>query len=95
MDKIAFKDVIAEHLNRYQLIKVVGTEDQYDLVPVYGTVSQEGTPVRALELQSRTTSLLRVFLRATEAAGSALPSQAPTMRRRNSSRASWTRPAER
>lgn len=50
MDKIAFKDVIAEHLNRYQLIKVVGTEDQYDLVPVYGTVSQEGTPVRALEL---------------------------------------------
>ena len=50
MDKIAFKDVVAEHLNRYQLIKVAGTEDQYDLVPVYGTVSQEGTPVRALEL---------------------------------------------
>jgi len=50
MDKIIFKDVAAEHLNRYQLIKVTGTEDQYDLIPVYGTVSQEGTPVRALEL---------------------------------------------
>ena len=50
MNKINFQDIQAQHLNRYQLIKVSGTDDQYDLVPVRGAVTQEGTPIRALEL---------------------------------------------
>ena len=50
MDKINFQDIQAQYLNRYQLVKVDGTEDQYDLIPVRGAVTQEGTPIRALEL---------------------------------------------
>ena len=50
MDKINFQDIQAQYLNRYQLVKVDGTEDQYDLIPVRGAVTQEGTQIRALEL---------------------------------------------
>lgn len=50
MDKINFQDIQAQYLNRYQLVKVDGTEDQYDLIPVRGAVTQGGTPLRALEL---------------------------------------------
>ena len=50
MDKITFQDIQAEHVNRYQLVPVPGTTDQYDVVPVRGTVTAQGTPVRAQEL---------------------------------------------
>lgn len=50
MDKINFQDIQAEHINRYQLVPVPGTTDQFDVVPVRGSVTNEGTPVRALEL---------------------------------------------
>ena len=50
MNKINFQDIQAQHLNRYRLVKVDGTADEYDLTPVRGAVTQEGTPIRALEL---------------------------------------------
>ena len=50
LDKINFQDIQAEHINRYQLVPVPGTTDQFDIIPVRGTVTVEGTPVRALEL---------------------------------------------
>lgn len=50
MDKVVFKDIQAEHINRYRLIPVTGCESVYDITPERGVVSQEGTPVRAKEL---------------------------------------------
>lgn len=50
LDKINFQDIQAEHVNRYKFVPVPGTTDEFDVVPVRGTVTNEGTPVRALEL---------------------------------------------
>lgn len=49
------KDHIWEHNNRYRLIKVDGQQDQYDLIPVPGTVYEVGTPInKATMLQDST-----------------------------------------
>lgn len=50
MDKVVFKDIQAEHINRYQLIPVDGQDGIYDIVPIRGNVTEEGTPIRAAEL---------------------------------------------
>lgn len=44
------KDHIWEHNNRYRLVKVEGQQDQYDLIPVPGTVYQVGTPINKATL---------------------------------------------
>lgn len=50
MIKINFKDLAASYINRYKLTQVSGTTDTYDISPVRGTVTEQGTPVRAKEM---------------------------------------------
>ena len=50
MDKILFQDIQAAYVNRYQFFPVPGTTDQFDVLPIRGAVTVQGTPVRALEL---------------------------------------------
>lgn len=49
------KDHIWEHNNRYRLVKVDGQQDQFDLIPVPGTVYQVGTPINKTTLLQDTT----------------------------------------
>lgn len=49
------KDHVWEHNNRYRLVKVDGQQDQYDLIPVPGTVYQVGTPINKATLLQDTT----------------------------------------
>lgn len=49
------KDHIWEHNNRYRIIPVEGQKDQFDLIPVPGTVYEAGTPInKATLLQDAT-----------------------------------------
>lgn len=49
------KDHIWEHNNRYRITAVEGQKDQFDLIPVPGTVYQVGTPInKATLLQDET-----------------------------------------
>ncbi len=50
MIKINFKDLAASYINRYKLTQVSGTTDTYDISPVRGTITEQGTPVRAKEM---------------------------------------------
>nr|DAW68339.1 MAG TPA: hypothetical protein [Caudoviricetes sp.] len=50
MDKILFQDIQAAYVNRYQFFPVPGTTDQFDVLPIRGAVTVQGTPVRAQEL---------------------------------------------
>ena len=52
MDKVTFEDIVAEHINRYRLDPVDGQDNVYDIVPIRGTVTQAGTPIRAAELNA-------------------------------------------
>lgn len=54
---IRLNDHIWEHNNRFRLVPVEGQKDQYDLIPVPGTVYQVGTPInKATFLQDSTYS---------------------------------------
>lgn len=47
MDNVIFKDRQAEYLNRVRLTSVEGSADEYDVTPVWGTVTEKGTPLNA------------------------------------------------
>lgn len=47
-----------EHPNRYQLVKVEGTDDIFDLVPAPGTVNNEGTLINKNSLLKDATAAL-------------------------------------
>ena len=47
----AVNDRVVEFPRRYQLTLVPGTTDTYDLVPVPGVVTEEGTPINKNHLQ--------------------------------------------
>lgn len=55
------QDRIVEFPNRYRLVKVSGTTDTYDLVPVPGKVTQEGTVIGKSTLLSDDTAALFGF----------------------------------
>lgn len=50
MNKIIFKDITAQFINRLKMLPVIGQENIYDVIPFRGNVSDAGTPVRAQEL---------------------------------------------
>lgn len=52
------KDRVVQYPSRYQLVQVAGTTDTYDLVPVPGTVTEEGTPLNKASLLKDTTAAL-------------------------------------
>ena len=52
MNKIVFKDIVAQFVNRVRLIPVAGDDTLRDVSPVRGTVTEAGTPVRAAELNA-------------------------------------------
>ena len=52
MDKVIFEDIVAEHIHRYRLDAVDGQDNVYDIVPIRGTVTKAGTPIRAAELNA-------------------------------------------
>lgn len=45
------KDRIIQYPRRYQLTPVGGTDDTYDLVPITGTITEEGTKINKAYLQ--------------------------------------------
>ena len=45
-------DRVVQYPNRYRLVRVVGTEDVYDLEPVEGDVLEEGTPISSVLFDS-------------------------------------------
>lgn len=57
---IEWKDRIVEHPRRYQLVPVAGQEGVFDLVPVTGEVTEVGTPVNAVNMNSIEDELLKV-----------------------------------
>ncbi len=50
------KDRIVEHPARYQLVPVAGTTDQFDFVPVPGTITEAGTDLSKENLLSDATA---------------------------------------
>ncbi|MEG0899507.1 MAG: hypothetical protein RSF40_07355 [Oscillospiraceae bacterium] len=47
MVKLNFKDRAAEYLHRVKLSAVAGATDTFDVTPVFGTVTEQGTPLNA------------------------------------------------
>ena len=54
---VEWKDRIVEHPRRYQLVPVAGQEGVFDLVAVTGEVTEVGTPVNAVNMETTSSGL--------------------------------------
>ena len=68
MDKVVFKDIEAEHPNRYRMVPVAGQENTYDVAPARGKVTAPGNPVRAKELNDLQDAVEKALNEAVKAA---------------------------
>ena len=68
MDKVVFKDIEAEHPNRYRIVPVAGQENTYDVAPARGKVTVPGNPVRAKELNDLQDAVEKALNEAVKAA---------------------------